>query len=428
MLKGIDYLREKLRRKKYRVRTRYRYYEQKNRARDWGISTPPDLKYWMSTLGWCAKGVDELADRLQFKNFKNDPLSMTAVYDQNNKKILTDSAILSALIGSCSFVYITTEAGKPKLKIIDAAHATGEIDPSTMMLKEGYAVLDYDKQDNPIMEAYLIPGMTYIYENGELVQSIPNISPHPLLVPIIYKPDAVRPFGHSRITRACMSISDSATRSVKRSEVASEFGSINQKWAIGLDPDNDALESWNAAMSSMLRIDKNEDGSNDVKVGQFDQLNFEPQNDQIRMFAGLFSGETGLTLDDLGFPSDNPSSAEAIKSTHESLRLAARKAQSDFETGFKNAGFVAACIRDGQAYDLAELANVKTLWAPIFEPDYSALASVGDALYKLNEMVPGFVTPEMITEMTGLESSQDQGEVVDPAALDKVINDGEVIS
>lgn len=52
------------------------------------------------------------------------------------------------------------------------------------------------------------------------------------------------------------------------------------------------------------------------------------------MFAGLFAGETGLTLDDLGFVTDNPSSAEAIKASHENLRLIARKAQRTFGTGF----------------------------------------------------------------------------------------------
>ena len=34
-----------------------------------------------------------------------------------------------------------------------------------------------------------------------------------------------------------------------------------------------------------------------------------PHTEQLRMFAALFAGETGLTLDDLGFVTDNPSSA-----------------------------------------------------------------------------------------------------------------------
>lgn len=58
-----------------------------------------------------------------------------------------------------------------------------------------------------------------------------------------------------------------------------------------------------------------------------------------------------MTLGDLGFPSENPSSNEAIKSQHENLRLAARKAQKTFTSGFINAGYLAACLRDGYPYE-----------------------------------------------------------------------------
>ncbi len=71
-----------------------------------------------------------------------------------------------------------------------------------------------------------------------------------------------------------------------------------------------------------------------------------PYVEQLRTFAAMFAGETGLTVDDLGFVSDNPSSAEAIKASHENLRLTARKAQRTFGACFLNVGFVAACLRD----------------------------------------------------------------------------------
>ena len=69
--KGIDYLRNKLNFKKSRVRLRYKHYEMKNIVRDFNISTPPDLRSWMGALGWCAKAVDSIADRLVFREFDN---------------------------------------------------------------------------------------------------------------------------------------------------------------------------------------------------------------------------------------------------------------------------------------------------------------------------------------------------------------------
>ena len=348
--KGMQYLKNKLALKSVRVGIRYDYYEMKNLVRDFGISTPPDLQWWMSVLGWCGKAVDSIADRLDFREFDNDVFDMNDIFAANNKDVLIDSAILGALISSCDFIYITADAsGFPQMRVIDGQHATGIIDPITNMLKEGYAVIDFDENDQPITEAYFITGSTMIYEYGNLVNTIPNDAPYPLLVPIIYRPDAKRPFGHSRISRSCMSILESAVRTVKRSEISAEFYSFPQKYILGMSEDAEQMDKWRVTMSSMLRIDKDEDGDHPV-VGQFQQQAMGPHVEQLRTFAGLFAGETGLTLDDLGFPSQNPSSAEAIKSSHESLRLTARKAQKTFGTGLLNAGYLAACVRDKYPY------------------------------------------------------------------------------
>ena len=105
-LQGIDYLKTKLANKRVRAKTRYEFYEMKNVIPDFGISTPPKLKSIQSVLGWCGKAVDSLADRLQFRMFENDDFAMGEIYQLNNADILFDSAILSALIASCCFIFI----------------------------------------------------------------------------------------------------------------------------------------------------------------------------------------------------------------------------------------------------------------------------------------------------------------------------------
>lgn len=400
--KGMPYLKNKLAIKRARVGLRYDFYEMKNIVRDFGISTPPDLRFWMSTLGWCAKAVDSLADRLAFDQFKDDIFDMNGIYSANNKDVIIDSAILGALIGSCDFIHITTDdSGFPIMRVIDGRHATGVIDPTTNMLKEGYAVLEFDSQDEPVVEAYYIPGETTIYEKGKKPYKVKNDAPYPLLVPMIYRPDAVRPFGHSRISRACMSIVGSAIRTVKRSEIAAEFYSYPQKYILGMDESAEQMDKWKASMSSMLRIDKDEDGDHPV-VGQFMQQSMTPHVDQLRTFAGLFAGETGLTLDDLGFPSQNPSSAEAIKASHETMRLTARKAQANFGVGLLNAGYLAACVRDKYQYLRKQVANTRPIWLPIFEPDAAALSGIGDAIVKIQTAFPEYFTEDKMRELTGI--------------------------
>lgn len=407
---GIDYLRNKLTQKRLRVRIRYSYYEMKNVVRDFGISTPDGLKNWFSCLGWCAKGVDSLADRLQFREFRNDMFNLNEIYRLNNPDVLFDSAIKSALISSCCFLYISPdETGFPRMQVIDGGNATGIIDPVTNLLTEGYAVLRRSDAGNILTEAYFSPNSIEILHDGVKQPEIYKHSvPYALLAPVIFRPDAARPFGHSQISRACMSIVQSAVRTIKRSEIASEFYSFPQKYVSGLAQDSE-IDKWRAAMSSMMTFTKDEDGDK-PQVGQFTQQSMTPHAEQLRMFASLFAGEVNLTLDDLGFATENPASSEAIKAAHENLRLTARKAQKTFGSGFLNAGYLAACLRDNQAYTRGLLYRTVPMWEPIFEPDLNALSLIGDGAIKINQAVPGYFDGENLRDLIGIEPAEESND------------------
>lgn len=400
-LKGIGYLRRKLVTKRERTQLRYKYYEMKKVAEDLNISTPDGLKWLNSTLGWCAKAVDSLADRIVFREFREDNLGMMDIFQVNNMDIMTDSAVLSALITSCSFVYIAPAEGNPRLQVIDGGNATGIIDPITNLLTEGYAVLKRDTDtDTPILEAYFTPNETKYYEKGKEPYSVKHDAGLVLLVPVINRPDDKRPFGHSRISRACMYLQNAACRTMKRAEITAEFYSYPQRYVAGLSQDSDPMDKWRATISSMLVFDKDSDGDRPT-IGQFSQSSVAPHIDQLKMYASAFGGETGLTLDDLGFPQSNPASVEAIKAAHENLRLTARKCQRTFGTGFLNVGYTAACLRDSHHYNREIVHLTKPIFEPVFEPDSSMLSGIGDAVLKLNQAIPDYVTEDKMRDMTG---------------------------
>ena len=403
MYYGKEYLKSRLMAKKVRVNKRYAYYDMHHLAADFQISTPPKLRYWMNCLGWCAKAVDSLSDRLTFRTFDEDNFNIMEIFQMNNPDVLFRSSILGALISSCDFIYISQgDDGYPRMQVIDGSRATGIIDPITGMLSEGYAVLEADQYENPLVEAYFIAGQTQIWAAGSRgVMVIENPAPYPLLVPIINKPDAKRPFGHSHISRACMSIVDSAMRTVKRSEISAEFYSIPQKYVLGTDPEVDRIDKWSAAMSAVLEITKDAEGDKPT-VGQFSQQSMTPHLEQLKMFASLFAGETGLTLEDLGFASGNPASSEAIKAAHENLRLQARAAQKSFGSGFINAGYLAACVRDNQSYRRNQIYNTIPKWEPIFEPDAAAMSGIGDAAIKLQSSFPEYFTSDKLRDLMGI--------------------------
>lgn len=401
--KGIDFLRRRSASKRDRVLLRYEYYNLHNSFHDVSRIIPDSFKRIKPVLGWCAKAVDTLADRIVFDEFTNDNFEINEIFGLNSRDIFFDSAVISALISSCCFVYISAgEDGYPRLQVIDGGDATGIIDPITNLLREGYAVLERDPATNaPTLEAYFTPGETWYYTKGEEPYSIENPAPYPLLVPIINRPDAERPFGHSRISRACMQLTQSALRTLRRSEVSAEFYSFPQKYVLGLSEEAEQMEKWQATMSSFLDFRKDDEGDKPT-VGQFQQQSMTPFTEQLKSIASLFAGETGLTLDDLGFSTSNPSSCEAIKAAHENLRLTARKAQRTFGSGFLNVGYLAACVRDNMPYRRDRFYLTKPTWAPIFEPDAAALSGLGDAIYKINEAFPGYLGESSVKQMTGL--------------------------
>ncbi len=400
---GMEYLKRKLTEKQPRVQLRYDYYDMKNHVQEIKGIIPDNFKWISHSLGWCAKAVDSLADRILFDEFQNDSFQLNEIYRLNNSDILFSSAVLSALISSCSFLYVGKDSDDyPTIQVIDGGSATGIIDPVTNLLTEGYAVLERDENDKPVREAYFQANSTEYYENGQQTDFLYHNAPYALLVPVINRPDARRPFGHSRISRACMSITQMVLRAMLRAEVSSEFYSFPQKYTLGLSQDAEFNNRY-ASMSSFLDLRKDEDGSHPT-VGQFQQSSMAPYTEYMRMLASVFAGETGLTLDDLGFVTSNPSSEEAIKASHENLRLTARKAQRMFGTGFLNAGYLAACVRDKNEYDRRSFADTTAAWLPVFEPDISGLGAVGDAVFKINQAAPDFIGSQNLRRLTGLES------------------------
>lgn len=405
MEQGLDYLRRKSNYHKKRVDTRYTYYDSKYQERDLGLVIPPDIRQrYRSCLSWCTKAVDALADRLVFKEFAEDNFELNEIFNLNNPDIFFDSAILSALIASCAFVYISMgDEGYPRLQVIEASNATGILDPITGLLREGYAVLDRDDKGKPTLEAHFLRDRTDFYNGNDLVDTRSNPADVPLLVPIIHRPDAVRPFGRSRITRACMYYQGHAKRTLERADITAEFYSFPQKYIVGLSQTAEPMDKWKATISSMLQFTKDEDGDA-PKLGQFTSTSMSPFTEQLKTLASSFAGETGLTLDDLGFVTDNPSSAEAIKASHETLRVTARKAQRCFGSGFLNVGYVARCLADDYNYVRNQFYLTKAKWYPVFEPDMAALSGVGDAAIKINQAVPDYFNKDNLSDFTGLDA------------------------
>ncbi|MBR1824214.1 MAG: hypothetical protein IJ779_08285, partial [Ruminococcus sp.] len=218
---------------------------------------------------------DSVADRLAFDRFRNDDFAIGEIFRLNNSDIFIDDSVLSSLITSCSFLAIGGDSdGYPTIQVIDGGNATGIIDPVTKMLTEGYAVPERDEHGKPVLEAYYRPYQTDYYKNGKLVQQFAHSATFALLVPIINRPDAKRPFGHSRSSRVCMDITQAVLRTFRRMDISAEFYSFPQKYILGISPDA-KFNTKAATVSTFFTASVNDRGDKPT-VGQFTQQSMAP--------------------------------------------------------------------------------------------------------------------------------------------------------
>lgn len=405
MLRGKGYLQSKLNTVRDGVLTKYSYYEMLNRHRIRSISIPQQLMdEYYSRLGWCTKAVDLLADRLTIRRFKNDVYNMQPLFESNNADILYSSAIKGALVSGCDFIYIyKDENEKVRMQVIGGYNATGILDDTTSLLKEGYAVLERDPATQSVItDAYFTPYETVYCSNGK-EWTVPHDAGVCLLVPIINDPKqgGNNQFGHSRISKNMMRTQDQAEELNTRIAIMSDIAAIGQRYVSGTSEYTE-IDNLKATFATMLRFDKDEDGDRPT-LGQFTQMSFADHRELLDTYVSLFSGMSSLTRDDLGFVTENPSSAESKKAALESLRVIASKCQHDFTVGFLNAGYVASCLRDNIPYSRAIIKDTSIIWNPLVEPDAATLSSIGDGLIKINQAIPGFFDVTNLSDLIGID-------------------------
>lgn len=398
--------------KQSRNRTRQQYYDQKVTLKDFGISLPPQLRSIESVLGWPAKTVDVLADRIQFERFvapgqDEDPFGLNQIVIENDFRNGFSQAVTSALTHSCSFITVThgeVNAGEPEILWIpkSAQSATGIWDNRRRALSAGLSVLSNSAEGLPEDLVLYLPEETIyirIGQGGKLFyESVPNLTGRVLMEPVIADADLKRPFGRSRISRAVMSLTDSAIRTIVRSEIGAEFFSAPQRWVTGADPDifESQMERWSAVVSRVLTIDRDEEG-NLPNMGQFSQMSMQPHTDQLRQWAALLAAESQIPLDELGFPSDNPSSDSAIQSQRDPLRLAADRMIRGFQSSVHRLAVTSVMLRDG-GQEPVGLKQVAGWFAPTLHVSDAAAA---DAVLKQVNVMPWLAESPVILEKLG---------------------------
>lgn len=393
------------------------YADGKNALRDLGISLPPQMRQVEMALGWPMKAVSALSSRCSFDGFvlpgvSQDPYDLHGMLSDNSADTVLPQALTSALIHSVSFLTITpgdTSRGEPDVLWMprSAREATGLWDRRTNSLTDGLTINDYDDNGFPTEVVWFSRDFVATYRRDAGKWSM-EAQGNPLgrvwMEPLVFRPEVERPFGRSRITRNVMYYTDAALRTLARSEAHAEFFASPQRYALGADEEafGDKKERWDAVMSRMLSISRDEDG-NIPTVGQFPQLSMQPHFEHLRTWAMLFSGETSVPLPSLGIaPESNPSSAEAIYAAKEDLVIEASAFNRSTGDSLRRAAITSVMLRDRLTEVPDELRGLR---ARFRNPATPSVVSASDALVKQVSALPWLADSEVSLEMLGYDSS-----------------------
>lgn len=411
----INALRDKLSRHYAKNEVLEHYYEGKNRLKDFRISIPPQLTAVESVVGWAGTAVDVLEERLDFEGYiAPDTLGLNDVFRANDLDIESGMGHRDAFVYGTSFITVGTGRNgepSPLITIESPKRMTALYD---LRLRRSIAALalDHDEQGRPVAGSLYLPDVTIQleFQNGQWLDV--DRDEHNLgRLPVVAAPNNPRSGdtkGRSEITRAVRSYTDAAMRTLLGAEVAREFYSAPQRYILGadedlfLDNDGNPLNPWSVYQGRILGVPANQDGQI-PQVGQFSAGNTSPYFEQVRAYAQLLAAETAIPASYLGFQTENPASADAIRQMEARLVKRAERRQKQFGRAWVEVARLALLVRDGVIP--AEADQIRPIWR---DPSTPTRAAAADEAVKL--IAAGVLTPdsEIVYNRIGLTDSDKQ--------------------
>ena len=385
-----------------------RYYNGKNVLKDFGISIPPTLLNVETVVGWPQKAVDAMAVRSRFDGFTATEYSVQQLLNKlvasTNLRMKYRQAAQSTLIHSCSFATVRMGPdGFPRIDLHSAETAAARWDNALGRIAYGFAINLFDDGVPVDVTMYVDDAAVHMWDTRSGYwdwEAQPYSMGRPTMEALVNKPTFLKPLGQSRITRAVMSITDSAVREALRTEISAEFFTSPQKYLLGAD--RDAFEQttkWEAYIGNIFAVGRDEDG-NIPQFGQLSQGSMQPHTDYMRSLAARFSGETNVPISTLGVIHDNPASAEAIYAASEPLIIEVEDFNDSAREMLRNVALMAmAGYLDVPLERLPD--EYRDFTANFRNPAMPSVVSQTDAMTKLAAVVPGFAGTDVFWEQVG---------------------------
>ncbi|MFD4921150.1 phage portal protein [Streptomyces goshikiensis] len=399
------------------------YFNGEQLVRDLGISIPPQLKTLHTVIGWPRIGVEALDQRLDLEAFRwadgSDPSDLMEIAEANDWMDEASLGHVDSLVYGREYMAVGAgEADGPPLVTFESPldmtmdwDARLRLARSALRESQG-GQLDLGlAPDERVVSLYLPNGTVYAVQTDTGWEVIDRDDHGLGMVPVLRMANRQRTadrVGRSEITPEVMSITDAACRRLMGIEVAAEFFGAPQRYILGAsesafqDAEGNAKSAWETYIGRVLALERDEDG-NVPEVGAFTAHDPSGQTKIIDLYARIMATQLGLPPHMLGYTSDNPASADAIRSSEGMLVKKAERRIRRFGATHREAMRLALWVRDGEPPEKSR--RIETVWR---NPATPTIAAQTDAAVK---MVQAGILPadgDVVLEMAGLTEDQRQ--------------------
>ncbi|WHT21013.1 phage portal protein [Crossiella sp. CA-258035] len=369
-------------------------------------------------VNWPALVVDSLEERLDVEGFRlGDDIDdeLTAFWQDNDLDEESTQGHITSLVTSESYVMVGPgEGGSPLITVEYPEEVAVEIDPRTRKI---IALLKVYKEDQEAKSenraVLLVPGRVIEFENGKPVSSkgqtwakaLERHQTSPLVPAVKLTNRPIRGVGRSELD-SIIPLADAVNQTATNMMAGIEHHSVGRRWAVGVsksdfvDKDGKQLSPWEIATGPVWAVPGPEDPTDghEVKLGQFAASDLRNFHESIKQLASLAASLYGLPPHYMGYASDNPASADAIRSSEARLVKRAERRQRAFGGSWEKVMRLALAV---VGRDPAEANRLETVWRDASTPTRAAMT---DAAVKAFQA--GYIDAEQAQEDSGYSQAQ----------------------
>jgi hypothetical protein len=392
------------------------YYDSERRPEAIGIAVTPEMRSLLSHVGYPRLYVDSLAERQEIEGFRlggstDADMELWDWWQANNLDIEATLGHSEALIYGRA--YITVAAPSEDDVRVDQSVPIIRVEPPTAL----HAVIDPRTREvtKAIRAIYTDDDITYLgssytaMHSGEMTactlylpdetvqwvrvrqaqvgqdswQMVSRVQHQMGIVPVVPLANRTRLsdlYGTSEITPELRSVTDAAARILMDMQATAEIMAIPQRLIFGVSPQDVGVDPATGEKlydAYMARIMAFEDP--DAKAQQFSAAELRNFVDALDALDRKAAAYTGLPPQYLSYSSQNPASAEAIKSSESRLVKKVERKNLVFGGAWEQAMRIAVLAMKGTVD--AEMLRLETVWRDPSTPTYASKADAATKLY-----------------------------------------------